>query len=65
MELREYRPEDCEAITRLFYDTVHTVNRWDYAPAHVHQQILHGATSGVLPHTPDWVQPRQPAVSWH
>ena len=24
MELREYRPEDCEAITRLFYDTVHT-----------------------------------------
>lgn len=36
MELREYRPEDCEAITRLFYDTVHTVNRRDYAPAHVH-----------------------------
>jgi len=33
MELREYRPEDCEAITRLFYDTVHTVNRPDYAPA--------------------------------
>ena len=24
MELREYRPEDCEAITRLFYDTVQT-----------------------------------------
>ena len=33
MEIREYRPEDCEAITRLFYDTVHTVNRRDYAPA--------------------------------
>ena len=48
MELREYRPEDCEAITRLFYDTVHTVNRWDYAPAHVHQQILHGGHIGGL-----------------
>ena len=33
MELREYRPEDCAAITRLFYDTVNTVNRRDYAPA--------------------------------
>lgn len=33
MEIREYRPEDCEAITRLFYDTVHTVNRKDYTPA--------------------------------
>lgn len=33
MELREYRPEDCEAITRLFYDTVHTVNQRDYTPA--------------------------------
>lgn len=33
MEIREYWPEDCEAITRLFYDTVHTVNRRDYAPA--------------------------------
>ena len=52
MELREYRPEDCEAITRLFYDTVHTVNRWDYAPAHVHQQILHGGhIRGLAAHT--------------
>ena len=33
MEIREYRPEDCAELTRLFYDTVHTVNRRDYAPA--------------------------------
>ena len=30
MELRAYRPEDCEALLRLFYDTVHTVNVRDY-----------------------------------
>ena len=30
MELRAYRPEDCEAMLRLFYDTVHTVNARDY-----------------------------------
>ena len=30
MEIREYRPEDCEAITRLFYDTVHTVCTGEY-----------------------------------
>ena len=30
MELRAYRPEDCEALLRLFYDTVHTVNARDY-----------------------------------
>lgn len=33
MEIREYRPEDCAELTRLFYDTVHTVNRKDYTPA--------------------------------
>lgn len=33
MEIREYRPEDCAEFTRLFYDTVHTVNRKDYTPA--------------------------------
>ena len=30
MELRKYRPQDCAEITRLFYDTVHTVNAADY-----------------------------------
>lgn len=33
MEIREYRPGDCEELTRLFYDTVHTVNCKDYTPA--------------------------------
>ena len=33
MEIREYRPEDCAELTRLFYDTVHTVNCKDYTPA--------------------------------
>ncbi len=30
MEIREYRSEDCRAMARLFYDTVHTVNCRDY-----------------------------------
>lgn len=30
MTLREYRPEDCAEVVRLFYDTVHTVNVKDY-----------------------------------
>lgn len=33
MEIREYRPGDCEELTRLFYDTVHTVNCKDYTEA--------------------------------
>lgn len=28
--LRAYRPSDCSAVLRLFYDTVHTVNAKDY-----------------------------------
>ena len=32
MELRLYRSEDCPALARLFYDTVHTVNARDYTP---------------------------------
>lgn len=32
MILRPYRSEDCPALTRLFYDTVHTVNARDYTP---------------------------------
>lgn len=30
MELRAYQPADLEEIYRLFYDTVHSVNRKDY-----------------------------------
>lgn len=33
MILRSYRPSDLEALARLFYDTVHTVNARDYTPA--------------------------------
>ena len=30
MIIREYQPSDCEEITELFYNTVHTVNAKDY-----------------------------------
>lgn len=30
MIIREYRPSDCAELTKLFYDTVHTVNAKDY-----------------------------------
>ncbi len=33
MEIRPYRPEDCREMAELFYQTVHTVNARDYAPA--------------------------------
>ncbi|MBE5037072.1 GNAT family N-acetyltransferase [Subdoligranulum sp. DSM 109015] len=32
MLLRPYRTEDCPALTKLFYQTVHTVNAKDYTP---------------------------------
>ncbi|HEY4302070.1 MAG TPA: GNAT family N-acetyltransferase [Candidatus Didemnitutus sp.] len=32
MLVRAYRPEDLPAVTRLFHDTVHQVNRADYTP---------------------------------
>lgn len=31
MYIREYRSEDCRCLTKLFYDTVHTVNAKDYS----------------------------------
>ena len=30
MYLRLYRPEDLESLTRLFFETIHTVNAGDY-----------------------------------
>lgn len=30
MVIREYRPEDCKEIIKLFYDTIHNVNAKDY-----------------------------------
>lgn len=35
MTLRNYEHGDCTALTQLFYDTVHTVNRRDYTQAQV------------------------------
>lgn len=30
MILRKYKPSDCENLTRLFYNTIHSVNARDY-----------------------------------
>ncbi|MBP3703982.1 MAG: GNAT family N-acetyltransferase [Clostridia bacterium] len=30
MEIRTYRPDDCAEMAKLFYETVHSVNRRDY-----------------------------------
>ncbi|MGN0814229.1 MAG: GNAT family N-acetyltransferase [Candidatus Coproplasma sp.] len=30
MKIRNYKDEDCEAVSGLFYETVHTVNAKDY-----------------------------------
>lgn len=30
LEIRDYLPQDCECLAKLFYDTVHTVNAQDY-----------------------------------
>lgn len=35
MILRSYEHRDCPVLARLFYDTVHTVNRRDYTQAQV------------------------------
>ena len=31
IEIRLYRPDDCEKIAELFYETVHTINAKDYS----------------------------------
>lgn len=33
IRLRSYQSSDCRALTELFYETVHTVNRKDYTQA--------------------------------
>lgn len=30
MLIRQYKPDDCSALAKLFYETVHTVNAADY-----------------------------------
>jgi len=39
MELRRYRPEDLEALARLFADTVRYVNSRDYSPDQIHAWV--------------------------
>lgn len=43
MVIRSYRTEDCPAMARLFYETVHTVNARDYSP----EQLAVWATGQV------------------
>lgn len=43
MTIREYEPGDCEAMARLFTETVHSVNARDYAP----EQLAVWATGHV------------------
>lgn len=31
MNIRKYKPSDCECLAELFYQTVHTVNAKDYS----------------------------------
>lgn len=43
MTIREYQPADCPILAKLFYDTVHTVNRRDYTE----EQLAAWATGNV------------------
>ena len=51
IQLRRYRPSDCAGILRLFYDTVHTVNRKDYTEEQVEAWAPRSRTrsSGTAP----------------
>ena len=35
MEIRAYEPGDLDALLKLFYDTIHSVNLGDYTPEQV------------------------------
>ena len=56
MEVREYEKKDLDEVKRLFYDTVHSVNRKDYdekqteawAPSDMNYTHLEEALSEVL-----------------
>lgn len=43
MILRKYKPSDCALMTKLFYDTVHTINAKDYT----NEQLNAWATGSV------------------
>lgn len=42
-KVRSYRPSDCGAMAKLFYDTVHTVNALDYT-----QEQLNARATGQV-----------------
>ena len=46
MKLRRYRVSDCSELTRLFYDTVHSVCARDYTPEQLDARILREFESG-------------------
>lgn len=48
MLIRDYRPDDAQAIVRLFYETVHAVNRADYTAAQI------DAWAPAVPDPGDW-----------
>ena len=48
LQIRDYRQDDADAIVRLFYDTVRTVNRRDYSAEQV------GAWAPEIPDPAIW-----------
>ena len=48
MEIRDYKEGDAEKIVRLFYETVHSVNRLDYSQEQVE------AWAPEIPDATDW-----------
>lgn len=49
MNIRIYKPDDCEKLIKLFYDTVHCVNARDYTPAQLNA----------------WASGRENAAQWN
>ena len=47
IHIRNYAPEDCLILARLFYDTVHTVNARDYTPEQL--EAWDGQRPGLYP----------------
>ena len=40
MFIREYQSSDCKELTKLFYNTVHTVNAKDYTEVVLCQDLV-------------------------
>ena len=65
MIIRPYQTADCEALARLFYDTVHTVNAKDYTKAqldvwatgNVDLEAWDRSLTALLPDLETWIPP--------